>query len=375
VLNKLLPSAFHVPKPDANSYMAVEMTKIRGIIVRRLIEDMGKKQVTHIIIALDMLCQLQLSGELSQLPHAEIAEPLCELIIEQVEAGNSEIAVLMLERLRTLQINLKAIEGCFLRIQESAKHQILQELGRYSLEGYHLQNLLQLLQCRPHAPNFYKNILRARQVRILHSMYHNNWARAMSIIWFLQTLPHGSNLPERHLADDAKRLCDWLSKMIMRGNNHFDRVIKNILSYKSTIKTFPHEDIRKVAEAISSKALQLFDKGSGRIQVYLNMLRLLPIDSKSRPQELDMLLSQCYNWAIEEVKKECRDCETIRIILEVSQSTPKHMKAILDVIPELDTCDIVSLLPEKVRLRTNCTSLIYSVKNSLAEAVAALNFP
>jgi hypothetical protein len=372
VLDELLPSALHVPNPDAKSYMAVEMTEIQGIIVRRLIEDLGKKQMTHIIIALDMLCQLQLSTELSRLPHEEIAEPLCGLIIEQVEAGNSEIAVLMLERFRTLQINLEAIEGCFRRIHESAEHQILQELGRYSLEGYHLQNLLQLLQCRPHAPNFYENILRAGQDRISRSMCHDDGARAMSIIWFLQTLSHGSTLPERH---DAKRLCDWLSEMVMRGNDHFDRVIKNILSYKSTIETFPHEDVRKLAEAISSKALQLFDKGPGGIQVYLTMLRLLPIDFKSRPQELDSLISQCCYWATKEVTKEHRDCKTIKVILEVSQSSSKHMKAILDVIPELDTCDVVSLLPEKVRLRTNCTSLIHSVKNSLAEAVAALNFP
>jgi hypothetical protein len=365
VLDQLLPNALHVPKSDAKSYMAIEMTKIQGMVVRRLIEDMSKKQVTHIITALDMLCQLQLSTELSRLPHAEIAEPLCEMITEQVKAGNSGIAVLMLEQLRTLQINLESIEGgCFLRIQESAEHQILQELNRYSLGGYHLQNLLQLLQYMPHPPNFYENILRAGQDQILHSMGRDDWARAMSIIWFLQTLPHGSN-----------RLCDWLSEMVVRGNDHFDRVIKNILSYKSTIETFPHEDVRKVAEAISSKALQLFDKGPGRIQVYLTMLRLLPIDSKSRPQELDRLISQCCYWATKEVTKQSRDCETIKIILEVSQSSPKYMKAILDVIPELDTCDVISLLPDKVRLRTDCTSLINSVKNSLAEAVAAPNFP
>jgi hypothetical protein len=374
VLDQLLPNALDVPKPDAKSSMAIEMTKIQGMVARRLIEDIGKKQVTHIIIALDMLCQLQLSTKLSGLSHAEIAQPLCAMIIEQVEAGNFEITVLMLERLCNLQINLEAIKGCFLRIQESAEHQILQQLDRYELEGYHLQNLLQLLQCMPHAPKVYENILRAGQDKILRSMGHN-WARAMSIIWFLQTLPHGSNIPEHHLTDYAKRLCDWLSEMVMRGIDPFDRVINNVLSYKSTIKIFPHGDVRKVAKAISSKALELFEQGPSRIQVYLTMLRLLPIDIESRPQELDMLLSQCCKWATKEVMKDSCDCETIKIILEVSQSSPEDMEAILDAIAEPDTYDVISLLPDKVRLRTDCTSLIDSVKKSLAEAVSALNFP
>jgi hypothetical protein len=210
------------------------------------------------------------------------------MVIEQVEAGNSGIAVLMLERLRTLQINLEAIKGgCF----KSAEHQILQGLDRYSLEGYHLQNLLQLLQCMPHPRNFYENILRAGQDQILYSMDHDDWARAMSIIWFLQTLPHGSNLPERHLADDANRLCDWLSEMVMLGNDHFDRVIKDILSYKSTIETLPHADVQKVVEAISSKALQHINGSPRHITVYLNMLKLLPTDSKPSLQDMDKLLS------------------------------------------------------------------------------------
>jgi hypothetical protein len=375
VLDQLLPNALDVPKPDAKSSMAIEMTKIQGMVARRLIEDIGKKQVTHIIIALDMLCQLQLSTKLSGLSHAEIAQPLCEMIIEQVEAGNFEITVLMLERLCNLQINLEAIKGCFLRIQESAEHQILQQLDRYELEGYHLQNLLQLLQCMPHAPKVYENILRAGQDKILHSMGHN-WARAMSIIWFLQTLPHGSNIPEHHLTDYAKRLCDWLSEMVMRGIDPFDRVINNVLSYKSTIETLPHADVQKVVEAISSKALQHINGSPRHITVYLNMLKLLPTDSKPSLQDMDKLLSQCHTWAIEEVKKECRDCETIKIILEVLQSSATiDMKAVLDAIAEPDTYDVISLLPDKVRLQTHCKSLIDSVKKSLAEAVSALNFP
>jgi hypothetical protein len=62
--------------------------------------------------------------------------------------------------------------------------------------------------------------------------------------------------------------------------------------------------------------------------------------------------------------------------MEVLQSSATiDMKAVLDVIAEPDTSDVISLLPDKVRLQTDCESLIDSVKKSLAEAVSALNFP